>query len=336
MPPHSVHDLEALARRLRGLPGVTAKASIGVVADVFGGGDWWAGPGDDGAVVHDRGRDLIACGEAMLPAFVAKDPYGAGVAAVLANVNDLAAMGARPLAIVDTFTGPRDVAKAVLEGLKWAADVYDVPVVGGHLTETDGPPSLSAFGLGSAGRVLSATHAEPGQALVLACCLDGKMRDDFLFFPSFEERSEHLAGDVRTLAEVAERGAAVAAKDVSMAGMIGSLAMLLEARKLGVLVDLDVLPVPAGTPVEDWLSCFPCFAFLLTTPAAKVEECVTAFTSRGLTARRIGTLDDTGEVRVGDASGSVVVFDLKRESVTRLARDPADPDRGGRRSTGTP
>jgi selenophosphate synthetase-related protein len=314
------HDLAALARRLRSLPGVAAKNSIGVVADVFGSGDWWAGPGDDGAVVHDRGRNLIVGGEAILPAFVAKDPYGAGIAAVLANVNDLAAMGARPLAIVDTVTGPRDVAKAILEGLKWAAEVYQVPIVGGHLTETDGPPSLSAFGLGAADLVLSATHAEPGQALLLACCLDGGMREDFLFFRSFEERGERLAGDVRTLAEVAERGAAVAAKDVSMAGMIGSLAMLLEAHKLGVQVDLDVLPVPAGVPLGDWLSCFPCFAFLLATPAGKVGECVAAFTSRGLTAQRIGTLDDTGEVRIRDASGSVVVFDLKRESVTRLAR----------------
>lgn len=318
--PTTIHDLEELANRLRSLPGVAAKSSIGVVADVFGGGDWWSGPGDDGAVVQDRGRTLIVGGEAMLPSFVAKDPYGAGVAAILANVNDLAAMGARPLAIVDTVTGPRTVTKAILEGLKWAGELYEVPVVGGHLTETDGPPSLSAFGLGATDHVLSATHTAPGQALILACCVEGHMRDDFLFFPSFDERGERLAGDVRVLADVAERGAAVAAKDVSMAGMIGSLAMLLEANRLGVQVDLDALPVPAGVPVGDWLACFPCFAFLLTTPAEKVGECVETFAARGLTARRLGTLDDTGEVCVRAAAGSVVVFDLKRESVTRLGR----------------
>ncbi|MFD2356551.1 AIR synthase-related protein [Nonomuraea ferruginea] len=120
---------------------------------------------------------------------------------------------------------------------------------------------------------------------MLACCLDGRMRDDFLFFPSFDERGDRLAGDVRALAEVAESGAAVAAKDVSMAGMIGSLAMLLEANRLGVQVDMDELPVPEGVPVADWLSCFPCFAFLLTTPDDRVEECAKAFTARGLTAR---------------------------------------------------
>ena len=44
-------DLQSLADRLRNLPGVRAKADIALVADVFGGGDWYAGPGDDGAVL---------------------------------------------------------------------------------------------------------------------------------------------------------------------------------------------------------------------------------------------------------------------------------------------
>ena len=74
------------------------------------------GPGDDGAVVACRASrrrraadgQVIACGEALLPAFVAGDPYGAGIAAVLTNVNDLAAMGAVPLAIVDTIVGSAD------------------------------------------------------------------------------------------------------------------------------------------------------------------------------------------------------------------------------------
>lgn len=313
-------DLDALARHLRNLPGVRGKAAIGQVSGVFGGSDWYAGPGDDGAVVVDRGRNLVVGGEAMQPTFVARDPYGAGVSAVLANVNDLAAMGARPLAIVDTLVGPLDVTRQVLEGLKWASDAYDVPVVGGHLTESDGPPSLSAFGLGSAEAVLSITRAEPGQALMLVGCFEGTMREDFLYFASFEERAGQLAGDVRLLADAAEQGLAVAAKDVSMAGMIGSLAMLLEANSLGATVDLDVVPLPDGVALEDWLSCFPCLVFLVTTPIDKIEGLVELFASRKLGAIRIGTLDDTGEVRIVDSASEAVVFDLTKESVTRLGR----------------
>src|SRR4051794_41255866 len=204
----AVSGLDVLAQGLRRLPGLRAKADIRLVAEVLGPGDWYAGPGDDGAVLPDGAGAVVVGGEAILPAFVAADPYGAGIAAVLANVNDLAAMGARPVALLDTVVGPESLTREILRGMRWAVERYDVPIVGGHLTRTDGPPALSAFGIGRAERVLSATAAAAGQVLVLGCCLDGAMRADFLFFPSFEQRGDHLAGDVRLLAELAAaRGA---------------------------------------------------------------------------------------------------------------------------------
>jgi selenophosphate synthetase-related protein len=312
-------DIGALVEAVRAHPGVRAKAEIGLVREVFGESDWLAGPGDDGAVVMHEGMALVVGGEAILPAFVAADPYGAGVAAVTTNLNDLAAMGAWPLALVDTVTGPRAVVRPVLEGMRWAAGLYDVPVVGGHLTGTTGPPSLSAFGLGRADRPLSARAAAPGQSLVVAACLDGQMRADFPFFPSFDERGGRLAGDVRLLAEGASAGWVVAAKDVSMAGLAGSLAMLLECNRLGATLDLDAVPVPAGVTLRDWLTCFPCFAFLLCVPDGAEAECLRAFAGRGLAAAVAGTLDDTGELRIHAGGRSGVAFDLNHESVTGLA-----------------
>ncbi len=311
-------ELDELAAGLRDLPGVRAKADIALVAEVFGGGDWYAGPGDDGAVLPAGEGSVVVGGEAILPAFVQHDPYGAGIAAVLANVNDLAAMGAVPVALLDTVVGRPDVAREVLRGMHWASRLYDVPVVGGHLTRSDGPPALSAFGVGRAQRVLSATHAAPGQVLVLGCCLQGRMREDFLFFPSFAERGDRLAGDVRLLAKLAGSGAAVAAKDVSMAGLVGSLAMLLEPGRLGVDVDLAALPVPAGVPLADWLACFPCFAFLLTCPPDRVDDCLAGFRDRGLTAEPLGVLTGDGLVRLVRGGEAVTVFDLSVEGVTHL------------------
>jgi selenophosphate synthetase-related protein len=313
-------DLPALVAAVRAHPGVTAKAEIGLVSQVFQSTDWLAGPGDDGAVVPDAGMSLVVGGEAILPSFVAADPHGAGVAAVTTNLNDLAAMGAWPLALVDTVTGPRPVVQRVLEGMRWAAGLYQVPVVGGHLTVTGGPPALSAFGLGRADRPLSARSAQPGQSLVVGCCVEGRMRADFPFFPSFDERGERLAGDVRLLAEGATRGWAVAAKDVSMAGLIGSLAMLLECNQLGVTLDLDALPVPAGVTLEQWLTCFPCFAFVLCVPAGREAECLRAFAGRDLAAAVAGVVDGTGQLRLHSAGQVATAFDLGRESITNLAR----------------
>lgn len=311
-----------LARDIRRLPGVLTKADIGLVADVLGGGDWLFGPGDDGAVVTAGSERVVAGGEAILPSFVAADPFGAGVAAVLANVNDLAAMGARPLALLDTFVGPREVATQALRGMRWASDLYDVPIVGGHLTITDAAPALSAVGIGKLdddALPLSARHAAPGQALVLGCCLDGTMRTDFTFFRSFDERGKQLADDVRLLADLAASRIAAAAKDVSMAGLVGSLAMLLEPCQLGMTLNLETFPTPQGVTVSDWLRCFPCYAFLVTTNAA--AECVAAFEGRGLTARDLGSIDDTGLIRLRAGHEVATVFDLRHEGVTNLRRD---------------
>ena len=166
-------------------------------------------------------------------------------------------------------------------------------------------------------------NAAAGQSLMVACCLDGRMRDDFPFFPSFDERGARLAGDVRLLADLAGRGLVAAAKDVSMAGLLGSLVMLLEHRRLGVTVDLDAVPVPHGVPLSRWLNCFPCYAFLLCVPPGGETACAQAFALRELAARVVGSLDRTGLVRVCAGDEVATVFDLSTEAVTGLPAESA-------------
>ncbi|HZQ79043.1 MAG TPA: AIR synthase related protein [Acidimicrobiia bacterium] len=313
-------SVEEIAAAARAHPGLRAKRPISLVADVLGATDWAAGPGDDGAVVMAGVETVVVGGEAMLPAFVAADPFAAGVAAMLANVNDLAAMGAEPLALVDTIVASEPVARRALEGLRHASALYRVPVVGGHLTIHDGPPSLSAFGVGRAapGCVLSVRNAAAGQSLLLGACVEGAMRRDFPFFGSFDVRGTELAGDVRLPTAVAADGAAVAAKDVSMAGILGSLGMLLEPGRLGVTVDLDALPRPAGVGLVDWLGCFPCLAFLLCAPPGREADCAAPFHQRSLAAAVIGTLDDSGLLRIASGGDAATVLDLRSEPVTGL------------------
>ena len=259
---------------------------------------------------------MIVCGEAMHPAFVASDPRAAGMAAVLANVNDLAAMGAVPRGIVNTVVAPASVAAEALEGMAEAAGLYGVPIVGGHITEHEGEPALSAFAVGDADRILSVNRAKPGQDLVFACCLDGRMRADFPFFTTLAHQGPRLARDVRLLAEVARNDLASAAKDVSMAGSIGSLAMLLEPGRLGAEIDLDRLPVPAGVGLDRWLACFPTYAFWLATD--RPGPCLDLFRSAGLTAAVAGTVNNRGVLAMRTGNESREVFDLRREPITGL------------------
>ena len=314
-----VQVLAELAEALRSSPGWRAKADIAVVRNVFGGSDWLRGPGDDGAAVRVGSEEVIACGEAILPQFVERDPYGAGTAAVLTNVNDVAAMGAVPLAIVDTVVGPHDTCRAVLDGMHFASSLYDVPVVGGHLTTSADRVALSAFALGRCpGRPLSAMRVHPGQALALVACLDGTMRSDFPFFPSFDERGPRLAGDVRLLAELAADGVVDAAKDVSMAGIFGSIAMLLEPTRCGASIPVDAVPVPAGIELHVWSSCFPCLAFLVTMAPEHEDRCRRVVEQRGLTYATLASIDGSGVLRLVDGEDAAVLVDLNADPVTGL------------------
>src|SRR5437879_8206544 len=167
--------IESIRSRFLSHPGLAAKAALRMIPDILGPTDWVGGPGDDTAAIASDGGFLLAAGEGMFPPFVAADPYGAGVAAVVANVNDVAAMGGRAVALANTVIGPEAVLSQALRGMAFACDLYGVPMVGGHLSVWDGPASVSAFVVGKASRLLSSSHATPGQGIPAPFCRPGPM-----------------------------------------------------------------------------------------------------------------------------------------------------------------
>ena len=303
--------LDTIVAGFQANPGVHAKRSLQMLEGIFGPSDWLHGPGDDAALVPVGTERIVVAGEAIYPPFVDADPFGAGVAAVVTNVSDVAAMGARPLALVDTVVGPRSTAEAVLEGMRHAAGTYGVPVVGGHLTVMDGVTALSAFIVGRAGeRVLSVNAVRPGHALLVTYCMDGEIRDDFPFMTSLDARESRNAGAVDLLASLADRGICVAARDISMGGLLGSLAMLLEATGAGVSVDLARVPRPHGVPLERWVTVFPTYGFLLCVPPEQVAACLDAFAERQLACSEAGVLDDSGTLRARFEAREAVLASL--------------------------
>ncbi|MGH8975498.1 MAG: AIR synthase related protein [Acidimicrobiia bacterium] len=313
------NELDEVVRRFREHPGLRAKSSLRLLAEVFGPTDWIHGPGDDAAVLPADGSYLLAAGEAIWPPLVEADPYAAGVAAVVTNVNDIAAMGGRPMALVDTVVGAEPVARRVLEGMRAASDLYGVPVVGGHLTVREGAPAVSAFVVGAARVLLASANVASGQVLLMAAALEGRMREDFPFFSSIQERGSGLADDLAVLPAVAEAWSCVAAKDVSMAGLLGSLAMLLEPTGAGAVVDLNRLPRPRHVPLALWTAAFPMYGFLLCAPPDSAEECAGAFRERGLACQAVGAIDDSGDLRVHLGGREALLARPAEEGVTGLS-----------------
>lgn len=313
-----IDQLDTIVDAVRAYAGVTGKKAINGASRFVIADDPIHGPGDDGAVVDVDGKQVVGCGEAILPAFFQNDPYGAGIAAVLANVNDVAAMGGIPRGIINTVVGPKETTDVAMQGIQDAADMYDVPIIGGHLTQSAGTYALSAFALGHAQKVLSMAHIKPGMALLFVGCLNGRMRDDFPFFTSLDTQGPTLARDVRLLAQAAASGAAVAAKDVSMAGSLGSLAMLLEYSRCGAQLDMANHPMPQGVDPARWLISFPTYAFWLATEHDRIADCVNLFEAHGLACAHVGDTTANPEIVLNQSGKSRTLIDFSHESVTGL------------------
>lgn len=312
-------NLPSLARTVRDHPGLRGKRDLAVVAQVLG------GDGDDAAIVPDGDGHLVMAAEAIWPPFVAAQPRAAGVAGVVTALNDLAATGARPIALLDCLVaGSRRLAEEVLDGLRTGAGLYGVPVLGGHATiDQSAGAGLSTFAVGRAVRPLAARNARPGDAVSLVACLEGEMLvgTGGSFFSHLRgPRRERAAGDLALLADAAEAGEAWAARDVSMPGVAGSLLQLCEsAGGLGCALRLEELPVPAGLALERWLLTFPSYGFLLVGDPAPLAR---RFAAAGLTCAQVGTLDATGTLRLAAGGSEEPVWDLGAEPLTGL-RPPA-------------
>ncbi|HSI39879.1 MAG TPA: AIR synthase related protein, partial [Xanthobacteraceae bacterium] len=126
--------IAALAQTLRASRGLAAKADIGLATARLGLSGASAIPvGDDCAAIPDGDGFLLLAIEGFMNEFVAGDPWFAGWCGVMVNISDIAAMGGRPIAVVDAvWADGEDKAAPVLEGLRAASERFGVPLVGGH------------------------------------------------------------------------------------------------------------------------------------------------------------------------------------------------------------
>ena len=312
----TVTNLTHLATLVREHPGLRAKHDLRHVSEILG------GDGDDAAVLVAGGaKSTVAAAEAIVPALVRADSYVAGIAGMVAVLNDIAASGARTIGVLDTVVGTEAIVRGALGGIRAAADRYRVPVVGGHTTISTDEVGLSTFAMGYSANPLRAANARPGDALVLMTCLDGQLVRGLggviMFSHLRGSRADRAADDLEVIAQAADDGVAWAARDISMPGLGGSLLQFLESAGggLGCTLSVDQIPVPPGVELTDWLAAFPSYGFLVACDSgAMIERADRA----GLTAVRIGTFNETSTLRLTDGAAQLDVWDLSRVPLAGL------------------
>ena len=253
--------------------------------------------GDDGAPVP--GTDVVAACDAILPSLVERDPEWAGWCAVLVNLNDLAAMGATPVGMLDAL-GARDAACAarIVSGVRAAAQAWGVPVLGGH-TQLGVPAALSITALGRTGSPVAAGGGRAGHEVSLTVDTGGGWRPGYTG-AQWDSTSGRRGEDLRAMGSFVARSRPASAKDVSTAGLVGTAGMLAEASGCAAEIDVAAVPRPAGASVGDWFTCFPGFGMVTSaepgwTPAP-AGPATTAVVGRLTTGEGVGLRWPDGEV----------------------------------------
>jgi AIR synthase-related protein len=317
-------SLHALVERLRESRGFRHKTDIaGVVASLAsrlpnGTRDLAqaVAVGDDCAAIADGDGYLLLAIEGLVSDFIETMPWFAGYSSVMVNISDVYAMGGRPLAVVDAlWSDGLESAEQILAGMAAASSAYGVPVVGGHSNTRSAEPQLAVSILGRARALLSSFNARPGDSLVMAVDLRGRFEDPYPFWnASVDAPAERLRDDLELLPQLAESGLCEAAKDISMAGVLGTSLMLLECSGVGARIDLDAIPRPEGVDFERWLSAFPSYGFLLSVRDEHVDEVHACFAQRGLACATIGSVDASREVLLTQQGDSALLWNFRESA----------------------
>ncbi|SAK99854.1 AIR synthase-like protein [Caballeronia fortuita] len=304
--------LTELVERLRDSRGFRHKSDISRVLAHLPADAQPVAIGDDCAAIADGDGYLLFAIEGMVSDFVRSMPWFAGYSGVMVNVSDIYAMGGRPLAVVDAlWSGNADDAGDVIAGMAAASAVYGVPVVGGHSNVRSDGAQLAVAILGRANKLLTSFDARPGDSLVMAVDLRGSFEEPYPFWnASVGAPAGRARADFELLPALAEDGLCDAAKDISMAGALGTALMLLECSKAGARIDLDALPRPVHVDFERWLTAFPSFGFVLSVRPQHVDEVLARFASRDIASAVIGEVDASREVVVTRADDAALLWNL--------------------------
>lgn len=324
---------ETIASVVREYEGVRRKHAIGdmVKAIRIDAPDVIASFGEDAAVIGHHDEALLLAADGIWSRLMEADPFWAGYCSVLVNIHDIAAMGGRPVAMVDVLSiADPKIQKLVIEGMHDASLQFGVPIVGGHL-HPDTPYSVidvAILGIARRDAVIYSHTADAGDRVIAAIDITGRVHPScMLNWDSVTMKSPgYVRAQINLLEELGQEHLVTAGKDISNPGIIGTLGMLLEVSGKGAVIDLDAIPRPDmkahDISFEQWVRMYPGMGFVLTAKEEHCEEVCRRFSRVGIMAQCIGTVDSSRELRIAYHEEETSVFDFSKNGIMGLFTGP--------------
>jgi len=195
-------------------------------------------------------------------------------------------------------------------------------MLGGHLHPDPEikTPSLSVAILGVAKKLLRSHLAKEGDDLILAVDLNGSpgCHSVVSWDANSGKTPEQLLHRLEILPLIAEQELSCAAKDISNAGILGTVSIFLENSGKGGTINLDAIPRPDSIELNDWLHCFQSFGFILAVKPENSKKVLELFSNRNIDANIIGSVTQNDRVVLEQKKTSRVLFDFKKDEITGI------------------
>jgi putative methanogenesis marker protein 2 len=324
-------NLQRIAREIREFEGVTRKKPIADLINIFESvrseySNCVVDFGDDAAVIDIGGDDYVLfAADGIWARLISASMWWAGYSSVLVNVNDIAAMGGKPVAMVNVLSSDnKEASKELLKGIRDGVAKFGVPMVGGHLHPDTPYTSLSVAIIGTVKRgcEIRSSTAKAGDSVIAAYDMDGRIGPNSPY--SFDSTTMKEPGDVRAkyrvMQTLGEKRLVTAGKDISNPGVVGTLGMLVETSGVGARVELDKVPAPENIDFIQWLKVHPATGFIVTSLPENESEVVSLFESVGYSVACIGSIEDTRRLDICSGGELVTVFDFRTDSVTGITQ----------------
>jgi putative methanogenesis marker protein 2 len=325
-------DLNALIDSLRNFEGIKRKNAIKEITTILDdtyniAGNTILSFGDDASAIDiGNGQLALLAADGMWGKLMEADPRWAGYCSVLVNVNDIAAMGGKPIGMTNVLsTQDEKIGREIMEGIKEGVEKFGVPMVGGHF-HPDTPYNaldVSITGIVNKNDVITSCGANVGDKVIVAIDIDGEIHPKFnLNWDTTTMKSaEIVQSQVMIMNTLGKNKLVTSGKDISNPGTLGTLGMLLEASSVGALIELEKIPRNEGVEWDQWLKVYPGAGFVLTSPEDKVNECIETLESVNITSAVCGEIIEEKKLYLTYKDQKEVLFDFKKDKITGIKEE---------------
>ena len=319
-------ELSELVKSLQSFKGVSRKNSIEKVTKTLGDvynitGDVLLDFGDDASAIDIGDNQVVLlAADGIWGDLMNVDPYWAGYCAVLVNVNDIAAMGGKPIAMVNIMAvDNEEIYEEILSGIVDGCRKFNVPMVGGHLHPDAEYNSLDVAiaGIASKDSLITSSGAKVGDKVLVAIDTDGRQYPGIpLNWDTTYEKDAKLVQDqIKIMQKIAEEHLPSAGKDISNPGTLGTLEMLLESSQVGASVELEKIPRNENVDWDMWLRAYPGAAFVMTAPEENAQAIIDALSPYSFEVAVIGDVIEEKKLYLSSGDEKLVLFDQNSNPV---------------------